>query len=90
MRCPSCNVDMIYKPNVSEYTYVPHRHDIVGYKVNYKDTKPGLLAAVGVAKPREEDAYVVVKPQIHVCPKCGLVLHKIPNEYIDFVVNSHE
>lgn len=71
---------MVYKPNMRGYGSRGENYNelVIDYSVE-KDY---------VICKRKINKIFSFMPQYYVCPKCGLVLQKIPDKYIDDVINA--
>lgn len=80
MKCLYCDKEMIYKPNMRGYGSRGENYNelVIDYSVE-KDY---------VICKRKINKIFSFMPQYYVCPKCGLVLQKIPDKYIDDVINA--
>lgn len=88
MKCQFCNVEMIYKPNmrgILDYSYleVPDFNTLI---VDYaKEVEEDCL--IFKIKRKKADR-LIIKPMYYVCPKCGQIITKIPDEMIDDVIEA--
>lgn len=80
MKCLYCDKEMIYKPNMRGYGSRGENYNelVIDYSVE-KDYV--------ICKRKINETFSFM-PQYYVCPKCGLVLQKIPDKYIDDVINA--
>lgn len=80
MKCLYCDKEMIYKPNMRGYGSRGENYNelVIDYSVE-KDY---------VICKRKINKTFSFMLQYYVCPKCGLVLQKIPDAYIDDVINA--
>lgn len=80
MKCLYCDKEMVYKPNMRGYGSRGENYNelVIDYSVE-KDY---------VICKRKINKIFSFMPQYYVCPKCGLVLQKIPDEYINGVINA--
>lgn len=80
MKCLYCDKEMVYKPNMRGYGSRGENYNelVIDYSVE-KDY---------VICKRKINKIFSFMPQYYVCPKCGLVLQKIPDKYIDDVINA--
>ncbi len=90
MKCQFCNVEMIYKPNmrgILDYSYleVPDFNTLI---VDYtKEVEEDCL--IFKIKRKKADR-LIIKPMYYVCPKCGQIITKIPDEMIDDVIEAEK
>lgn len=88
MKCQFCNIEMIYKPNmrgILDYSYleVPDFNTLI---VDYtKEVEEDCL--IFKIKRKKADR-LIIKPMYYVCPKCGQIITKIPDEMIDDVIEA--
>lgn len=86
MKCLYCDKEMVYKPNITGYwdgAFGKNTNDLFVY------CKKEIERNYIITKRKEKTNCILkIKPQYYVCPKCGLVLQKIPKEDIDDVINS--
>lgn len=81
MKCLYCNEEMVYKPNISGYG--GRGIDYNGLVVDYSE----YVNIIGNHKIKRSK-FLEISPKYYVCPKCGLILQKIPQKDIDDVINS--
>jgi hypothetical protein len=90
MKCQFCNVEMVYKPNmrgILDYSYleVPDFNTLI---VDYtKELEEDCL--IFKIKRKKADR-LIIKPMYYVCPKCGQIITKIPDEMIDDVIEAEK
>lgn len=90
MKCQFCNIEMIYKPNmrgILDYSYleVPDFNTLI---VDYtKEVEEDCL--IFKIKRKKADR-LIIKPMYYVCPKCGQIITKIPDEMIDDVIEAEK
>lgn len=90
MKCQFCNVEMIYKPNmrgILDYSYleVPDFNTLI---VDYtKEVEEDCL--IFKIKRKKADR-LIIKPMYYVCPKCGQIITKIPDDMIDDVIEAEK
>lgn len=90
MKCQFCNIEMIYKPNmrgILDYSYleVPDFNTLI---VDYtKEVEEDCL--IFKIKRKKADR-LIIKPMYYVCPKCGQIITKIPDDMIDAVIKAKE
>lgn len=88
MKCQFCNAEMVYKSNmrgILDYSYldVPDFNTLI---VDYtEDTEKNYL--LFKRKVKEADR-LIIKPMYYVCPKCGQIITKIPDDMIDDVIEA--
>ena len=103
MKCLYCDKEMVYKPNMRGYgsrgenynelvidylRYVENNMDynkLNELKAKYGDVEKDYIICKRKIKRHETFSFM---PQYYVCPKCGLVLQKIPDAYINGVINA--
>lgn len=90
MKCQFCNVEMVYKPNmrgILDYSYleVPDFNTLI---VDYtKEVEEDCL--IFKIKRKKADR-LIIKPMYYVCPKCGQIITKIPDDMIDDVIEAEK
>mgnify|MGYP006885714286 FL=1 len=90
MKCQFCNIEMIYKPNmrgILDYSYleVPDFNTLI---VDYtKEVEEDCL--IFKIKRKKADR-LIIKPMYYVCPKCGQIITKIPDDMIDDVIEAEK
>lgn len=86
MKCLYCDKEMVYKPNMRGYyddSFDKNANTLV------VDCTKEIERNYLIIKRKEKTDYILeIRPQYYVCPKCGLVLQKIPKEDIDDVINA--
>ena len=84
MKCLYCDKEMVYKPNMRGYgSRGENYNELVIDYLRYLE-KDYIICKLKI-KRHETFSFM---PQYYVCPKCGLVLQKIPDEYINGVINA--
>lgn len=89
MKCLYCDKKMIYKPNMRGYinsSMYGMKGDYNAVVVDYTENVEEDYIITKLKRKRTKTLSINLK--YYVCPKCGQVLTKIPDEFIDFVVNS--
>ena len=90
MKCQFCNVEMVHKPNmrgILDYSYleVPDFNTLI---VDYtKEVEEDCL--IFKIKRKKADR-LIIKPMYYVCPKCGQIITKIPDDMIDDVIEAEK
>lgn len=84
MKCLYCDKEMVYKPNIRGYgSRGENYNELVIDYLRY--VEKDYIICKRKIKRHETFSFM---PQYYVCPKCGLVLQKIPDEYINGVINA--
>ena len=84
MKCLYCDKEMVYKPNMRGYgSRGENYNELVIDYLRY--VEKDYIMSKRKIKRHETFSFM---PQYYVCPKCGLVLQKIPDEYINGVINA--
>lgn len=90
MKCQSCNVEMVYKPNmrgILDYSYLA-ASDFNTLMVDYtEEVEEDFLF---FKRKRKIADSLIIKPMYYVCPKCGQIITKIPDEMIDDVIEAEK
>jgi len=86
MKCLYCDKEMVYKPNMRGYYNSSLSRNIDTLVVDCK--KEIERDYIITKRKKETNCILEIKPQYYVCPECGLVLQKIPDEYINGVINA--
>ena len=90
MKCQFCNVEMVYKPNmrgILDYSYLA-ASDFNTLMVDYtEEVEEDFLF---FKRKRKIADSLIIKPMYYVCPKCGQIITKIPDEMIDDVIEAEK
>lgn len=90
MKCQFCNVEMVYKPNmrgILDYSYLA-ASDFNTLMVDYtEEVEEDFLFFKRKKKIADS---LIIKPMYYVCPKCGQIITKIPDEMIDDVIKAEK
>lgn len=88
MKCQFCNVEMIYKPNMRGLYSPGMDHNMNALIVNYtEEVEEDCL--IFKMKRKKADR-LIINPKYYVCPKCGQIITKIPDDMIDAVIKAEE
>lgn len=90
MKCQFCNVEMVYKPNMRGIL-----------DCSYLEASDFNTLMVDYTEEVEEDCLIfkikrkivdrlIIKPMYYVCPKCGQIITKIPDDMIDAVIKAEK
>lgn len=90
MKCQFCNVEMVYKPNMREILDCSYlaASDFNTLMVDYtEEVEEDFLF---FKRKRKIADSLIIKPMYYVCPKCGQIITKIPDEMIDDVIEAEK
>lgn len=86
MKCLYCDKEMVYKPNMRGYYNNSLGRNIDTLVVDcVKEIERDYIIT---KRKKKTNCTLEIRPLYYVCPKCGLVLQKIPKEDIDDVINA--
>ena len=81
MKCSQCGTEMIYKENIK---LLPTKAFPSVLGITYKKK-----VKTWFGRFEEEEVHgEAIQPEFYVCPSCGALKAKVPDEQLDFVVNA--
>jgi len=86
MKCQFCNVEMVYKPNMRGLYSPGMDHNMNALIVNYTEEVEEDCLIFKIK--RKKTHTIEINPKYYVCPKCGQIITKIPDEMIDAVIEA--
>lgn len=88
MKCQFCNVEMVYKSNmrgILDYSYL----DASDFNTLFVDYTEEVEEDCLIFKMKRKKTHTIgINPKYYVCPKCGQIITKIPNNMIDAVIEA--
>lgn len=88
MKCQFCNVEMVYKPNmrgILDYSYL----DASDFNTLFVDYTEEVEEDCLIFKMKRKKTHTIgINPKYYVCPKCGQIITKIPDNMIDAIIEA--